>query len=262
MLDQTISWISQAGGDRADCPTFRPKMEALDLFGKRAFDVTLSAILLVLSAPLFLLAMVLVKLTSRGPFIYSQVRLGRDRRTFTMYKIRTMAHDCERLTGPRWSTRDDPRVTPIGRLLRRTHLDELPQLWNVLRGEMSLVGPRPERPEIVRSLEIAIPRYADRLAVRPGLTGLAQVQLPPDVDQESVRRKLALDLRYIERANLWLDLRLMLCTGLSLVGVPFASSCRLLGLLVSTGAEPSRRARDREGADFVPSGTLSASRDS
>jgi len=251
MLNETISRIGQSGGAQADCPPARSELEALDLSGKRALDVTLSAILLAFSAPLFLLALALVKLTSRGPFIYSQTRLGRNRRPFTIYKIRTMAHDCERLSGPRWSTRDDPRVTPIGRFLRRTHLDEMPQLWNILRGEMSLVGPRPERPEIARSLELAIPRYADRLAARPGLTGLAQVQLPPDVDLESVRRKLALDLHYVERAGFWLDLRLLLCTGLFLTGVPFAFSCRLLGLPTPTEVEPNHHARAFEGVDCV-----------
>ena len=110
-----------------------------------------------------------------------------------------MYHDCERLTGARWSTPGDNRVTWIGKILRATHIDELPQLFNILRGEMSLVGPRPERPEIVVGLELAIPCYRDRLQVRPGVTGLAQVQLPPDTDLESVRRKVAYDLYYIER---------------------------------------------------------------
>ena len=95
--------------------------------------------------------------------IYSQTRMGRGRRPFTIFKVRTMHHDCERLTGPRWSTENDPRVSPVGHFLRRSHLDELPQLWNVLRGEMSLVGPRPERPEFVAQLEKAVPRYAERL---------------------------------------------------------------------------------------------------
>src|SRR5664280_1346152 len=102
-----------------------------------------------------------VTLTSRGPVIYSQVRLGRNRRPFRIYKIRTMHHNCERTTGPTWSTENDPRVTALGRFMRRAHLDELPQLWNILIGEMSLVGPRPERPEFVVELEAVLPRYAE-----------------------------------------------------------------------------------------------------
>ena len=155
-----------------------------------------------LAAPLILLAMALVKLTSRGPAIYRQVRAGLGGRPFTIYKIRTMAHDCEARTGPVWATADDPRVTPLGRFLRRSHLDELPQLWNVLRGEMSLVGPRPERPEFVAQLQRAIPDYRRRLQVPPGVTGLAQVQLPPDTDLAGVRRKLVYDLYYIRRMEL------------------------------------------------------------
>ena len=197
---------------------------------KRSVDLVLAIVLTVLTAPLLVLAVVLVKLTSSGPAIYSQTRLGLGRRPFTIYKVRSMYHDCERLSGPKWSTDNDPRVTPCGRFLRRAHLDELPQLWNVLRGEMSLVGPRPERPEIIARLENVIPRYDQRLTILPGVTGLAQLNLPPDSDVEGVRRKLAYDLYYAHRGGLWLDLRIILSTGLLLVGVPSALSARLLGL--------------------------------
>jgi lipopolysaccharide/colanic/teichoic acid biosynthesis glycosyltransferase len=149
---------------------------------KALADVVLTALMLVLAAPLILLLMALVKLTSRGPALYTQVRLGRGGRRYTMYKIRTMPHHCERESGPCWAIPEDPRATRLGRFLRRHHIDELPQLWNVLRGDMSLVGPRPERPEIVTQLERAVPGYRDRLRVRPGITGLAQVLLPADVD--------------------------------------------------------------------------------
>jgi lipopolysaccharide/colanic/teichoic acid biosynthesis glycosyltransferase len=132
-----------------------------------------------------------------------------------------MFHNCERHTGARWAQPDDPRVTTVGRFLRRTHLDELPQLWNVLRGEMSLVGPRPERPEFVPELERIIPHYRVRLLVRPGVTGLAQVQLPADTDVASVRRKLAYDLYYIRNGGFWLDMRLMVCTSAKMIGIPF-----------------------------------------
>jgi lipopolysaccharide/colanic/teichoic acid biosynthesis glycosyltransferase len=195
---------------------------------KPAADFVLAVLLLIPTLPLMILAMVLVKLTSPGRAIYPQARMGRQGRLSTIYKIRTMVQDSERLTGPRWTAPGDPRITLVGRFLRCTHLDELPQLWNVLRGEMSLVGPRPERAEFVEQLERAIPCYRDRLLVRPGVTGLAQVQLPPDVDLNSVRRKLACDLYYIQRLNFWLDLRLLLCTALFLVGIPFAVSRRLL----------------------------------
>jgi lipopolysaccharide/colanic/teichoic acid biosynthesis glycosyltransferase len=188
---------------------------------KGAVDFVLAILLLVLTAPLVLTALILVRLTSRGPAIYAQTRLGRQGRPFTLYKLRTMAHDCERETGPRWATSNDPRITRIGRFLRSTHLDELPQLWNVLRGEMCLVGPRPERPEFVRQLERAIPLYRQRLLVRPGLTGLAQVQLPPDTDLAGVRRKLACDVYYIGHLSPGLDLRILLSTATGVLGIPF-----------------------------------------
>src|SRR5205807_7700134 len=118
----------------------------------RGLDCALAVCLLIVTAPVILLAMLLIKLTSRGPALYSQSRLGLHGQPFRIYKIRTMIHDCESLTGPRWSVPGDRRVTPVGWFLRRAHLDELPQLWNILRGDMSLVGPRPERPEFVPQL--------------------------------------------------------------------------------------------------------------
>jgi lipopolysaccharide/colanic/teichoic acid biosynthesis glycosyltransferase len=176
---------------------------------------------MIVLAPLILLALVLVRLTSRGPVIYTQQRLGKDGRVFTLYKIRTMYRDAEP-QGARWSAPHDPRVTPLGRFLRRSHIDELPQLINILRGDMNLVGPRPERPEIVSGLQRALPDYLRRLQVRPGLTGLAQVLQPPDQDLAMVRRKLALDLYYIENWNRWLDARIVGATALHLAGLPSA----------------------------------------
>jgi lipopolysaccharide/colanic/teichoic acid biosynthesis glycosyltransferase len=184
--------------------------------------------LFVLTLPVVLVAALLVRLTSRGPAFYWQTRLGRHGRPYAICKLRTMVYNCEQVSGPRWATPHDPRVTPLGRFLRRSHIDEFPQLWNVLRGEMGLVGPRPERPEFVPHLERSVPHYRKRLLVRPGITGLAQVNLPADTDLASVRKKLAYDLYYIRHLNPWLDLKLVLCTGLSLVGVPFPVSCRLL----------------------------------
>jgi lipopolysaccharide/colanic/teichoic acid biosynthesis glycosyltransferase len=194
---------------------------------KVSLDFLFALVLLVLALPVLLLAALAIKLTSRGPVIYSQVRLGRGARPYTIYKLRTMSHNCERHTGACWASVGDPRITPVGRFLRWTHIDELPQLWNVLRLEMSLVGPRPERPEFVPLLEQAIPGYRERLLVRPGITGLAQVQLPPDTDISSVRRKLACDLYYVERVGFWLDLRILLITACQVVGVPFAWSGKL-----------------------------------
>jgi lipopolysaccharide/colanic/teichoic acid biosynthesis glycosyltransferase len=188
---------------------------------KWLLDFSLAMALLVLTAPLVVVAMLFIKLTSRGPALYTQTRLGRGGRPFIIYKLRTMVHRCESLTGARWATAGDPRITPIGRLLRATHIDELPQLWNVLRGEMSLVGPRPERPEFVPRLEQAIPHYRARLLVKPGVTGLAQVQLPPDTDLVSVKLKLSYDLYYLQHAGVWLDLRLIASTALKMFGVPF-----------------------------------------
>jgi lipopolysaccharide/colanic/teichoic acid biosynthesis glycosyltransferase len=193
-------------------------------------DVVTAALLLFLTWPVIALLLVLVKLTSRGSPLYSQDRLGLHGEAFTIYKIRTMLHDCERLTGPTWAKADDPRVTPLGRFLRRSHLDELPQLWNVVRGEMSLIGPRPERPKIVLKLEQTVPRYRERLAVRPGITGLAQVQLPADEDVLDVRRKVAYDLTYIRNLGLWLDLRILLATVLKVAGVPFHVTREIFGL--------------------------------
>jgi lipopolysaccharide/colanic/teichoic acid biosynthesis glycosyltransferase len=183
-------------------------------------DFVLALALLILSAPLILLGIVLVKLTSRGPAFYSQLRLGLAGRPFAIYKIRTMRHNCESTSGARWCSPGDSRVTWVGRFLRAMHVDELPQLWNILRGDMSLIGPRPERPEFAPQLELVLPLYRERLRVRPGLTGLAQVQLPPDTDITSVRRKLACDLSYVQHHGLWLDFRILAATLAHVVHVP------------------------------------------
>ena len=141
-----------------------------------------------------------------------------------------MTHDCEIHTGAVWSSTGDPRITFVGRWLRRTHIDELPQLWNILRGEMSLVGPRPERPEFVVRLEQVFPDYRRRLAMKPGLSGLAQMQLPPDTDLESVGRKLDYDLYYVDRRSLWLDFRIILCTVCKVMAIPLSMPRMLLQL--------------------------------
>lgn len=188
---------------------------------KSAADFCLAVLLSIVAAPVVLLCALLIKLTSRGPAIYSQVRLGRGGKPYLIYKLRTMRHLCESSSGPRWCTAGDARVTFLGRFLRRTHLDELPQLWNILRGEMSLVGPRPERPEFIPALARAIPLYTSRMQVRPGVTGLAQVQLPADTDLDSVRFKVAYDLYYVRRASLWMDVRILVATAGKVCGVSF-----------------------------------------
>ena len=221
-------------------PRVRPR-RAWYLPVKHAVDFVLALLLSVVALPLVALAALAVRLTSRGPAFYSQSRVGRDGRPFTIYKLRSMVHNCESLTGPRWSMPGDPRVTPVGWLLRKTHLDELPQLWNVLRGEMSLIGPRPERPEFVPELERELPGYRQRLGVRPGVTGLAQVQLPADTDVDSVRRKLAHDLFYVQNIGFWLDVRLLICTAFYALGVPFRVLGRVLRLPASAEIEQAMR---------------------
>ena len=228
-------------GTTSPMPAPEPKTRA---FGaQRAFDLVVGSILLVLLLPVIGLALLAVKLTSPGPGIYTQTRLGRFGRPFRIYKIRSMTHNCEKQSGIQWSTKGDVRVTPVGRLLRKTHVDELPQIFNILKGEMSLVGPRPERPELVGTLEQSLPRYRERLLVRPGLTGLAQVQLPPDTDLESVRRKLRYDLHYVATGTVWMDFRLLVATAIHVAGLPFAVSRTGLGLPGGPEVEPERRAK-------------------
>ncbi len=171
------------------------------------------------SMPAVLFCVLLVRLTSRGPAVYTQTRVGLGGRVFTLYKIRTMYFDCERQSGPKWCTPGDPRITPVGRVLRKLHLDELPQLWNVLRGDMRLIGPRPERPEIVAKLRDTVTGYDRRHLVKPGITGFAQIHLPPDTCLQSVRNKLAFDLFHIRKQSAQLDLFILFATGLKLFGL-------------------------------------------
>ena len=176
---------------------------------KRLFDTTFAVILLVVTAPIMLLVALAVRLTSRGAVIYRQRRVGRGGVPFTILKFRTMRDEAEMATGPVLATKDDPRVTPLGRLLRATRLDELPQLWNVLRGDMSFVGPRPERPEFVEGYQSGIQGYVERFRVRPGLTGYAQVN---GEYHTSAATKLKYDLAYLYNRSLWLDLKILSST--------------------------------------------------
>ena len=179
---------------------------------KRRFDLVLAVLMLIPGIPIILFLMFLVKLTSKGPVIFTQIRVGKRGKPFTLYKIRTMRVCTEEELGVVWAMTKDPRATFIGQILRRLHLDELPQLFNVLRGDMALVGPRPERLEFVKILDKEIKGYSVRLLVTPGVTGYAQLNLPADRDVNDVRRKLALDSEYIEKASFWFDFRLILAT--------------------------------------------------
>jgi len=182
---------------------------------KAFIDFTAGVLLLALFTPVIVLAAGLVKLTSRGPAFYRQTRVGKHGRHFQIIKLRSMRQDAEVGTGAVWCAAEDDRITPLGKILRATHLDELPQLINVVKGEMSLVGPRPERPEFVRNFEMLIEGYAARSLVRPGITGIAQLRLPPDTDLNSVKQKLHFDLYYVRHISLWLDLLSIAFTGLN-----------------------------------------------
>lgn len=181
---------------------------------KIAFDYAVALALLPFAVALIGLAALAVKLTSPGPVFYTQTRVGLNGRKYKIIKIRSMRLNCEAASGIQWSQKGDSRVTPVGRFLRASHIDELPQLFNVLLGHMSLVGPRPERPEVIQAkgLNHLVPGYRHRLRVKPGVTGLAQCQLPPDSDVTSVRYKVVYDLYYVENQSLLLDLRLIAAT--------------------------------------------------
>lgn len=186
---------------------------------KYRFDrVAGSVLLIVFSLPILVLA-ALVKLTSRGSAFYLQERVGLNGETFKIIKLRSMVKNAEKDGQAVWCVKNDARVTPLGKILRKLHLDELPQLVNVALGQMSLVGPRPERPEICEELAKQIDGYYNRVAVKPGVTGLAQINLPPDELIEDAIRKQILDLRYIDEANAWLDIRMLFATGLRMVGI-------------------------------------------
>lgn len=179
---------------------------------KRFIDVVFSIALLAALAPLLAIVAVLVRTTSHGPALYRQRRLTVGGREFDMLKFRTMVNDAEKLSGPQFASQNDPRITRLGRFLRSTRIDELPQLLNVIRGDMSLIGPRPERPEMAETLAEELPNFSRRLAVKGGITGLAQVTAGYAANVQSYRHKLALDLVYIENRSLMLDLMIAVRT--------------------------------------------------
>ena len=187
-------------------------MPAWEQSTKRIFDIVVSASVLIIGLPLWIAVGVLIRLTSTGPAIYRQARVGQHGKVFTMHKFRTMRQDAEAGTGPVWASENDPRYTPIGRRLRRMRLDEVPQLINVLKGDMSLVGPRPERPYFVETLSGEIPLYRRRHRVKPGITGWAQVKWGYDASLADVRQKVKYDFFYIENMSLRMDFKILLRT--------------------------------------------------
>lgn len=210
--ERCLKRVNVANADEAwvaelDMKTVGPLAAALN----RAGDVASSLLLLTLTLPLMLVIAVLVRLDSSGPILYRQERVGLAGRSFTLLKFRSMRSDAE-TRGPAWATQRDPRVTRIGSFIRRTRIDELPQLINVLRGEMSFIGPRPERPHFVKQLAEAIPHYRERARVKPGLTGWAQVSFPYGASVEDARVKLSYDLYYVKYRSPLLDLAILFAT--------------------------------------------------
>jgi len=184
---------------------------------KRMMDIFISFSVLVVMFPVIVAITIAIKSTSSGLAIYSQKRVGKKGRLFTMYKFRTMYDNAEAETGPTWASENDPRVTKVGAWLRKTRLDEIPQFYNVLKGEMSLVGPRPERPYFVEQFKKEIPMYTRRLRVRPGITGWAQVKWKYDSSLDDVKEKTKYDLFYVENMSLRMDFKILINTVFSMV---------------------------------------------
>ncbi|MBN2411858.1 undecaprenyl-phosphate glucose phosphotransferase [candidate division KSB1 bacterium] len=184
---------------------------------KRIMDLSISFITLLLLSPLFILVALIIKLESSGPVFFKQKRVGKGGRIFTVYKFRSMVRDAEKMTGPVWAGEKDPRITRFGRIMRKLRIDEFPQLLNVLYGQMSIVGPRPERPYFVDRLKRDYPFYTRRLRVKPGITGWAQVKGEYDTTIEQAKEKLAYDLYYIDNISLSLDLRILFFTVLVVI---------------------------------------------
>tara|TARA_Y100001935_G_C17311812_1_gene517337 strand:+ start:6529 stop:7893 length:1365 start_codon:yes stop_codon:yes gene_type:complete len=184
---------------------------------KRMLDIVVSLIVLILGLPFIAILALIIKLDSSGPIIYKQTRVGKNGKPFTMYKLRTMYEDAESKTGPMWAQENDPRITRVGYWLRKLRLDEIPQLVNVLKGSMSLVGPRPERPHFVDQFKHQIPLYTRRLRVRPGITGWAQVKWKYDSSLDDVKEKTKYDLFYVENISLTMDLKILIITILTVI---------------------------------------------
>jgi len=193
------------------------KISQTYLIAKRGLDVLAALLGLILLSPLFLVVAILIKLDSQGPVFFNQERVGKKGRIFRIHKFRTMVQDAERKTGPVWAKKDDPRLTVVGRVLRKAKIDELPQLFNVIKGDMSLVGPRPERPCFVQRFAEIMPGYHRRHDVIPGITGLAQLRNGYDSTPDDIYRKVRYDVTYIKKMGLAIDLRLLLETFLAIL---------------------------------------------
>lgn len=181
---------------------------------KRVLDIISSLLGLIIGLPIMMIVAIFIKIEDRGPIFYTQERLGKDEKKFLVYKMRSMRIDAEKHGGAQWAQKDDPRITKIGKFIRKTRIDEIPQLFNILKGDMSLIGPRPERPELTYEFNKEIPGFIDRLCIKPGLTGLAQVNGGYDI---SPKDKLKWDLIYIKNRSIFLDISIILKT----VGVVF-----------------------------------------
>lgn len=192
-------------------------MPTWEKFFKRVMDIALSLIILVPAMPLMVILTLLIRFTSAGPAIFRQKRVGKYEKNFTMFKFRTMYIDAEKESGPVWASDNDPRITPVGYWLRKLRLDELPQFFNVLKGDMSLVGPRPERPFFVDQFKKKIPLYSRRLRVRPGITGWAQVKWKYDESLEDVMEKTKYDLFYVENISLKMDFKILINTIMTII---------------------------------------------
>jgi len=179
---------------------------------KRIVDLVLSLSFVVTGLPFYIIFGLLIKFNSKGPVLFKQIRTGLENNPFLLYKFRSMHLNAEADSGPVWTALDDSRITKVGRFLRRFRLDELPQLLNVIKGDMSLVGPRPERPYFVEKLMEEFPSYVRRMKVRPGITGWAQIKLPYDEHFDDVGEKLKYDSHYIENVSFWLDLKIIFKT--------------------------------------------------
>jgi exopolysaccharide biosynthesis polyprenyl glycosylphosphotransferase len=179
---------------------------------KRVLDIIVSLLILIVSSPVIFITSLAIKIDSKGPIFFKQERCGMNNKNFRILKFRSMVHDAEKMTGPVWSQKDDPRITHVGKIIRKLRIDEIPQMYNVLKGEMSLVGPRPERPFFVEKLSEQIPYYKRRLKVRPGITGWAQVKHKYDESIEDVKIKLRYDLFYIENISLRMDFKILFRT--------------------------------------------------
>ncbi len=191
---------------------FSSNMKTWEWLLKRGLDIIISLFVLIVFSPLWLIISVIIKIDSRGPIFYRQLRVGKNRREYEVFKFRSMIHGAEQETGPKWAEKDDPRVTRFGKILRKTGLDEIPQFFNVLIGEMSIVGPRPERDYFINELEKSIQFYSRRLIVKPGITGWAQIKYKYDETIDDVREKLRYDLYYIENMSVLLDLKIIIQT--------------------------------------------------